>query len=243
VVVPTGDGNLLQSLEHENAPRTLLSALFEWIPGPDIGEHLSDKLVEELGTLTAKLHLHALGFKLPEGCELPSTANVFYDMPHHLFETEHEHLPDFRLEVFRQALEVTQRALDAAWARQEPRVIHTDLHQWNFKRYRNQISVFDFEDTGFGQPIQDLATSLVYYLKRKESSGGYRDALERGYSRIAPWPAASEYELEALMAARGLLLANDVVSTLNPEFQSVLPKLLEWTETRLRNFLENGVFA
>jgi hypothetical protein len=57
------------------------------------------------------------------------------------------------------------------------------------------------------------------------------------------WPAANEYELEALMAARGLLLANDVVSTLNPDFQAIIPSFLEKTENRMRNFLENGVFA
>jgi hypothetical protein len=57
------------------------------------------------------------------------------------------------------------------------------------------------------------------------------------------WPAVNEYELEALMAARGLLLANDVVSTLNSEFQAMIPGFLEKTENRMRNFLENGVYA
>ena len=242
VVVPTRDGALLQSLEHENAPRTLLSALFEWIPGPNIGENLTDAAVEELGLVTVKLHAHASSFKLPAGCELPTTEGIFYDMPHHLFETVHEHLTVSRLELFRQAATVTQKILDTAWARQAPRVIHTDLHQWNLKRYRKQIYVFDFDDTGIGQPVQDLAISL-YYLRGEKNAEGFRDALERGYSRLAPWPAANEYELEALMAARGLLLANDVMSNLNPEVQAIIPNFLEKTETRLRNFLENGVFA
>jgi Ser/Thr protein kinase RdoA (MazF antagonist) len=242
VVVPTRDGALLQSLEHENAPRTLLSALFEWIPGPDIGEKLSDSVVEELGTLTAKLHAHASSFKLPDGCELPTTESIFYDMPHHLFEMSHEHLPDSRLEVFRRGAEVAQAISDATWARQPPRVIHTDLHQWNLKRYRNQLFVFDFDDTGIGQPVQDLAISL-YYLRGEKNSEGFRAALERGYSRIAPWPAVNEYELEALMAARGLLLANDVISNLNPEIVEVIPGFLEKTEHRMRNFLENGVYV
>jgi Ser/Thr protein kinase RdoA (MazF antagonist) len=242
VVVPTREGNLLQSLNHENAPRTLLSSLFEWIPGPDIGENLTDAVVEELGTLTAKLHAHASSFKLPDGCELPTTESIFYDMPYHLFEMTHEHLPDSRLEVFRRGADLTQAVSDAVWARQEPLVIHTDLHQWNLKRYRNQLTVFDFDDTAIGLPVQDLATSL-YYLRGEKDSEGFRAALERGYSRIAPWPAASEYELEALVAARGLLLANDVISNLNPEFQAMIPSFLEKTENRLRNFLENGVFA
>jgi Ser/Thr protein kinase RdoA (MazF antagonist) len=242
VVVPTRDGDLLQSLEHVNAPRSLLSALFEWIPGPDIGEKLTDAVVEELGALTAKLHAHASSFKLPDGCELPTTESIFYDMPHHLFEMSHKHLPDSRLEVFRRGAEAAQAVSDAAWARQPPRVIHTDLHQWNLKRYRNQLTVFDFDDSAMGQPVQDLAISL-YYLRGEKNSAGFRDALERGYSRIAPWPAANEYELEALMAARGLLLANDVVTTLNPEFQAMIPSFLEKTENRMRNFLENGVYA
>lgn len=242
VVVLTRDGNLLQSLEHENAPRTLLSALFEWIPGPNINEQLSDKLVEELGALTAKLHVHAFSFKLPDGCELPTTESIFYDMPHHLFKMAHEHLPDSRLEVFRRGADATQAISDAAWTRQAPRVIHTDLHQWNLKRYRNQLIVFDFDDTAIGQPVQDVATSL-YYLRGEKYDASFRAALERGYSRIAPWPAASEYELEALLAARGLLLANDVISNLNPEIVEIIPSFLEKTENRMRNFLENGVYA
>ena len=241
-VVPTRDGELLQSLKHGNAPRTLLSTLFEWIPGPNISEHLTATVIEQLGTVTAKLHVHAVNFKLPDGCELPTTESIFYDMPKHLFEMTHEHLPDSRLEVFRWAAEVTQKVSDAAWARQTPRVIHTDLHQWNLKRYHKQISVFDFDDTGMGQPVQDLAISL-YYLRGEKNSEGFRAALERGYSKIAPWPAASEYELEALMAARGLLLANDVISNLNPEFQAVIPGFLEKTENRMRNFLESGIYA
>jgi Ser/Thr protein kinase RdoA (MazF antagonist) len=242
VVVPTRDGNLLQSLEHVNAPRRLLSALFEWIPGPNIGDNLTEAVVEELGTLTAKLHAHALSFKLPESCQLPTTESIFYDMPKHLFEMTHEHLPDSRLEVFRRGAEMTQAVSDAIWARQAPRVIHTDLHQWNLKRYRNQLSVFDFDDTAIGLPVQDLAISL-YYLRGEKNSEGFRAALERGYSRIAPWPAASEYELEAMLAARGLLLANDVISNLNPEFQAMIPSFMEKTENRMRNFLENGVYA
>jgi Ser/Thr protein kinase RdoA (MazF antagonist) len=242
VVVPTGDGNLLQSLEHENAPRTLLSSLFEWIPGPNIGDNLSDAVVEELGTLTAKLHAHASSFKLPDDCELPTTKSIFYDMPHHLFEMAHEHLPDSRLKVFQRGADATQAISDAAWARQAPRVIHTDLHQWNLKRYRNQLKVFDFDDTAIGQPVQDVATSL-YYLRGEKNDEGFRVALERGYSRIAPWPAANEYELEALLAARGLLLANDVISNLNPEIVEIIPSFLEKTENRMRNFLEKGVYA
>jgi Ser/Thr protein kinase RdoA (MazF antagonist) len=242
VMVPTRDGNFLQFLEHENAPRTLLSALFEWIPGPNISDNLTDEVVEELGLVTAKLHTHASSFKLPDGCELPTTKSIFYDMPKHIFEMPHEHLPDSRLEVFERGAEVSQAVSNAVWARQPPRVIHTDLHQWNLKQFRNRLAVFDFDDTALGQPVQDLATSL-YYLRGEKNDAGFRDALERGYSRIAPWPTVNEYELEALQAARGLLLANDVVSTLNPEFQAIVPKFMEKTERRLRNFLEHGVFA
>ena len=123
VVVPTRDGALLQSLEHENAPRTLLSALFEWIPGPNIGENLTDAAVEELGLVTARLHAHALGFKLPTGCELPTAESIFYDMPQHLFETVHEHPPVSRFELFQRAFEVTQKILEIGRASCRERVL------------------------------------------------------------------------------------------------------------------------
>ena len=236
------DGSLVQVLEHAEAPKPLPSVLFAWLPGPNLDEKLSGKVIEQLGVTTAVLHQHALTYQLPADCELPSAAHVMYDSPRVLFEQESEWVPPARLEVFREAFELAQTAIDRAWAEQPARAIHSDLHQWNLKWFRGQLTVFDFDDCAMGQPVQDVVTSL-YYLERQRPDTEFREALQRGYERVSPWPVRDGAQLEALLAARALLLANDVLSNLNPEIRKIAPGFMERTENNLRWLLEHGRFG
>ena len=240
--VPTREGHLVGVIEHENAPKATPFALFEWLPGPLLDEKCSSATVEQLGAAMATLHGHARAFSLPAGCELPDAAHVMYDSPRVLFEAPHEHVTADRLEVFKAAFEIAQGQHDRAWAAGPARVIHSDLHQWNLKLHRGQLSIFDFDDCLLGHPAQDVATSL-YYLERQRPDPEFREALERGYTRVAPWPVVDAAQLEGLLASRALLLANDVLGNLNPDIRKVVPSFMERAERNLRHLLEHGTFG
>lgn len=69
-----------------------------------------------------------------------------------------------------------------------------------------------------GHPVQDVATT-VYYLRVRDlehDDTRLEDAYRRGYETVAPWPAASPAQLDALVARRGLLLANTVLASPDP---------------------------
>jgi Ser/Thr protein kinase RdoA (MazF antagonist) len=188
----------------------------------------------------AQLHQHAAHFRLPEGADLFTADNVLYNLPNAFETAEAAFMPAHRLEVFRQGLQATQAVLNAVFAAGgTPRVIHTDLHEGNLKWFRGRLSVFDFDDCAFGQPAQDVATA-IRSLSTEDDFPAHRAALERGYMQVAPWPVQTQRELEGLVVARGLLLANDVLLTLNPELREVIPGFLTKLEAQVERFLETA---
>ena len=89
-------------------------------------------------------------------------------------------------------------------------IVHGDLHIWNVLVSRWGLGAIDFEDHLWGWPVQDLGVTL-YYL---EGHDGYRERLagiRRGYETVAPWPERYPGEIAAFIAARTLVLANDVI--------------------------------
>ncbi len=67
-----------------------------------------------------------------------------------------------------------------------------------------------------------------------------REAFKRGYISSRPWLPEYDSVIETLIAGRSLVLANDVVQSLNPEWHEIAPRFFERSEKRLRNFLESG---
>jgi len=115
---------------------------------------------------------------------------------------------------------------------------HADLHGGNAKWLRGRIAVFDFDDAAVGVPVQDLAIS-AYYLRDDTVR---EDALRAGYQEIRPLPDFPAADFEAIVAARAVLLANEVLRMWTAEMRDFAPSFLAATETRLRAFTETGVF-
>ena len=101
------------------------------------------------------------------------------------------------------------------------------------KWHNDQLSIFDFDDSGIGLPIQDIATAL-YYLDTPEQD----EALLNGYKSVMKLPAHKKSDLEMLLIHRRLMLLNYLYETKNQEHQEMIPKYLEETLRRLRVFLE-----
>lgn len=121
-------------------------------------------------------------------------------------------VPRKGLAVCQQAIEDAQSIIDAVFAcGEEPRLIHNDLHPWNLLVDRDRLSILDFEDLMWGYPIQDIAT-MFYYLRCQSASTVLEAAFREGYEEIADWPAADAVALNALIAARGLMLVNTLLN-------------------------------
>jgi Ser/Thr protein kinase RdoA (MazF antagonist) len=128
-----------------------------------------------------------------------------------LYDGDHRHLPAERRARFIAAAAHVERAIDDLKARNEPmQVLHGDLHVWNVLKTRRGLAAIDFEDHMWGWPIQDLGVAL-YYLARRPNYRAMLDHFRAGYVRVRPWPERRPGELETFIAARTLVLANDVV--------------------------------
>jgi Ser/Thr protein kinase RdoA (MazF antagonist) len=233
-------GELVVQVACAGVPQPRFCAVFGWVAGTDLADHLTPNNVRKLGELSARLHAHAATFRPPAGFSILRFDKVFpFPEPVVLFQDEHRHLfPPERRAVYERAIAWAQGAIDRLQASGEPmRVIHGDLHQWNVRVYRGILSAIDFEDLMWGWPVQDIATTLYYFLGPNFQE--LRAAFRQGYTRHSPWPERYPGEIGAFIAARGVGLVNFLLHDPDPDWQAQVPAFVEGVEGRLRMLLES----
>jgi Ser/Thr protein kinase RdoA (MazF antagonist) len=239
--VPTpqsaGDGRLTTEVFSPDLGRSLPVALFSWLPGRDLGDGATAAQLKEVGRATAALHEHGEQWQVPPGADLPAIDTVLMDVPYHLGD-DHPLLSAADHEVIDAAFAQVQQHIDALFAGARRQPLHADLHVWNLKWYRGRLIVFDFDDSGIGVPAQDLAIS-AYYLR---DDAALEAALLEGYQELRPLPRFTPAQYEAMVASRNLVLLNDVVTTTNAEFLAMLPRYVPNSITKLRAYLDTGVY-
>jgi len=243
--IPAPDGEYVRTLQAPDIPGAWHCALFMWVPGAMLDERLTLENVSRHGRLAATLHEHGRTFAPPEGFRIRRYRSLFpyadpsvpNPEPIVLFDRcPPELMPPARLAVFREAHDRIQAEIDRLFEEAPPQVIHNDLHAWNVKVCRRRLYALDFEDLLLGHPAQDLATTLYYYHYR-ENYEGILDAFRAGYETVRAWPEQRAGQLEALIAGRGILLANFVVASPDAEERAIAPEYLRRIEERLRAFL------
>ena len=132
-----------------------------------------------------------------------------------------------------QTLQVIDNHIKSLYVGTTPIVIHADLHGGNVLWDVNSLSVLDFDDSGIGLPVQDLATA-IYYLDTPEQD----EALREGYSSVAPLPEMSGRDLEVFLMQRRVILLNYLYETTNEEHRAMIPEYLEESLRRIREFLQ-----
>ena len=234
----TRDGALFVREHFEPLDTELSIAVMTWLPGKDLGAP-TEAAVRELGRMAARLHDHATSWTPPAGADFPDVAAVLMDSPNHLRE---EH-PDVRAEhrdLMLRTFDHVEPLFDAMIAADTRIPIHADLHSWNVKWLRGRMSVFDFDDAGISVPAHDLSIAAYYLLG--DETGVQRRALLDGYAEIRPLPPYTDEQFEAALAARTLILMNDILVSTNREILNWIPAFLSNTEIRFTQFLESGVY-
>lgn len=222
------------------------AVLFSWLPGRELEHALNPDTVSQLGAATAVLHRHAAGgWELPAGTALEPARTVLLNSPPVLWglaAVTHPDLSDELRDLLRVAWERGEAALQRVWSRGRvpARPLHFDLHPWNLKWHRGRLAVFDFDDSVLGHPVQDLAISLYYLRRSKGWTPAWDAALRAGYeAQGGVWPE-DERTLEDLVAARAVLLANDVLQILNPDVRKEIPAFFARVLGRLRGWRQTG---
>lgn len=201
--------------------------LFDWLRGSQLAERMTTDNCRRWGELSARLHESGRQLDL----QLPVLDDVYDGVAETLFNPEHHALikPDVQLDL-RALRDSARRVLRSL---KDRTVIHGDLHPWNIKIDRGHLRPIDFEYIRHAHPLQDVAISL-YYLDRLTKKARDRHAFIDGYTSVAGWPERQDGQLATLIAARGLLLLNEVLATPDPHIRAFAPRVLRQTKRLIK---------
>jgi Ser/Thr protein kinase RdoA (MazF antagonist) len=233
----TRDGGLFVVLDDPLMERSVPAVLYSWLPGRNLDVNNSPAAWYHAGQTMATLHDHAHHFSLPAGAEVPYLRDALWGTPDRL---DRRHLPmtsDDEI-LIRDLLGEINRRLDDLWSHDRGQLLHADLHGGNMKWLRGRLAVFDFDDCGWGLPVQDLATTLYYIRDIGDCEAAFLD----GYEKEAGVEMSSPVEREWLIVQRNLLLLSDLAGTTTRELQDLVPRYTSNSLIKLRAFAETGVY-
>ncbi len=216
---------------HSDSGRTLHAVLFTWLEGEEIGDEPTNQQLSVVGASMARLHQSSHSFALTGSAVLPTFNDWLWGTDDFLLSdksllSQSEHI------AIRSAIEIITTDTHALYASTPIQIIHGDLHGWNLMWHEGELSIFDFDDCGFGIPAQDLAIAL-YYLDTPEQEA----ALLQGYESISQLPTYSKGQMSSLLLQRRLLLLNYLYETKNVEHKAMRPAYREKTMDRVARFL------
>ena len=229
--IATVNDEYITSGYHSDSAQTLNAVMYSWLDGEEIGDEPTVEQLHEVGRAIARLHQESTDFALSSGNLLPTFSDFFWGTEDYLF-SEKSVLSDKDRGLIEQARDVIMRHTDELYQSSPVHIIHADCHGWNLMWNEGKLSIFDFDDCGFGVEAQDLAVAL-YYLDTPEQDA----ALVQGYKSVRALPEYSEHAMKALLLQRRLLLLNYLFETKNPEHKEMLPAYLEKSLERVSTFL------
>ena len=229
--VPSRNGELFTSGWHQASERNLNGVLYTWLEGEEVGDEPQPNQLSAAGAAMAKLHLSARDLVLPPNAQLPDLSDFFWGWPENLLGENSVLNIDEKAAVSRVKVLVEQLLVELG-AHTAKRPIHADIHPWNLMWHDGEIAVFDFDDSGIGLPIQDLATSL-YYLDTEEQEQAFME----GYATVAPVPVHTQQQMQLLKLQRRIQLLSYLCESSTPKHREMIPKYQAETMRRIAEAL------
>ncbi|WP_447725855.1 phosphotransferase enzyme family protein [Sphingomonas koreensis] len=213
-IIPASDGSLFLHVGASGVPEPRQVDMLGWLSGTPIGsaegglalgQKASEALYQDAGRLAASLHNHSTAMELPASFTRHSWCDEgllsdkplwgrFWDL-HFLSPQERSLL-----------LKARERALAELAALGKPAdrfgMIHADFVPENLLNDAGRIQLIDFDDSGFGWHMFDLATAL-YFIVDEANYASLRDALFAGYRTVRPLADADERMLALFLFLRG----------------------------------------
>ena len=229
--VANKDDSFISSMLHAESGRTIYAILYTWLEGEEIGDEPTHEQLLTLGAAMARMHQFSREFKLSEKAELPTFSNWLWGTEDFLLSSK-SLLTKEQFTAIKSAIEIIETDTKELYAANAIQVIHGDLHGWNLMWHEGELSIFDFDDCGYGIPHQDLAITL-YYLDTPEQEA----AVIEGYKSVCELPTYTKPQMDSLLLQRRLVLLNYLYETKNPEHKAMLPAYLEKSMERVSGFL------
>ena len=237
--VPARNGDFIVEASAEGVPGPRRCLVMSWIPGPLLGSRLTKANLFKMGVLFAQLHEHGTGFAPPQGFTRRKMDHIYARGEEDVLFACHEAFTPYTREVLERTMAAVREAFERLYA--DPtglQVIHNDLHHENIKIDRGRLRPFDFEDTIWGYPAQDIAMALQDLMMdvAPDAFEPLQRAFRDGYERRRPWPERYEGQIDTFRAGRMFWVAN-YVARFEREY---LAGHVDWVAQRFEKFLETG---
>lgn len=204
-MIPSKNGDKIVFIESEDFDTLKRVALYNYVEGKDLDGNETRELFEELGKVTAKLHLASKEIKIPKEMEPKKWDKVFYyreEVPifhnkkyAHIFSKED-------LTFLDQFIAYLDLKLPTYY-KEESYLIHADLNPWNVKIHEGEIRLLDFEEGMLGCALHDIAIMLFYY--RYDTNYNYQEIKEsylKGYKSLNKLSDFTDFDIDLLIMAR-----------------------------------------
>ena len=210
--VPTLDGRLLTQASIPGIPGERNCSLLRWLKGRFLTKGIGVQHYRAQGRLMAQLHNHAASWQVPPGLTKRhwDWAGFFEDVEGtDLTASEIWPLiPQPYVEPFQAVTREAGQVMDA-WGtgRDVYGLIHADLGlDANVLFWGGEARAIDFDDSGFGYWMYDLAISLEH-CREDVAYPQYRDALLEGYAEYRSLPQGQLDQLDLFLAAWDVYLS------------------------------------
>jgi hypothetical protein len=229
--VANSSDDFITSIFHADSNRMVHAILYTWLVGEELGDEPTQGQLVSVGAAMAIMHQRTREFELTGAASLPTFNQWLWGTEDFLL-SQKTLLSTEQLLLIQRAVDIIQADMNQLFALTPTQVIHGDLHGWNLMWSENGLSIFDFDDCGYGIPHQDLAVTL-YYLDTPEQEA----AVLEGYASVCELPTYSKQQMASLLLQRRLVLLNYLYETKNPEHKEMLPAYLEKSLERIGAFL------
>ena len=121
---------------------------------------------------------------------------------------------------------------------EELMVISHDLHHENIiLDDTGRLRPFDFEDTSWGFPVQDIAMAMRDLMEDfPKEFDQYLSDFKKGYETLRSWPEEYNGQMDDLMAGRMLWVANWNMINRKEKFN----EHMEWALDKLQPYIKTG---
>lgn len=196
-------------LDREGSVRPRLFIMQSLLPGSELNIwDLREEELSAIGASMARMHLASKAYEPPQEFTRPvwDWGEIFGDqLP--LWSHGREYLSETEMKVFADASKIAWWELKALGT--DGRVfgmIHRDLQTTNILFDRGLARIVDFDGSGWGYYLYDLALLLLaishYHRGNSERSQALRQALVSGYETQAPLPFGYERYIDTFLIMR-----------------------------------------
>jgi len=232
----TRDGDFVIEVTDEHVPEPRLVCMMSWIGGRFFYKKTTQNPMIALGRAMAKLHNHADTFQAPSDFMIKR-----YDTPHDYGEPtylyEGEYLSSEQKAIWRDGVQKVEDYLQQLYADDTGlRFLHTDMHLHNVRYENGEVNVFDFDDSLWAYPIQDVGISL-FYMWNYPHFNEMRQWLLSGYAQVRPDVTFNPNDIDTIIYQRYFALGNFLILSNDPKYADYLKGFISDGTERIKQWL------